>query len=118
MTDLAKALAFATQCLKWTAPWSSQSSSGVFVNRTGGPEYFCIDSSADFQRVLQEFLGKRYLIQANRGTSSLFHWRVIVGWQDGTDRSKSFEHGVGVGEDLWDAIFDACVQAVGMFEKP
>jgi hypothetical protein len=42
---------------------------------------------------------------------------VIVGWQDGTDKTKSFEHGVGVGEDIWDAVFDACVQASEM-ERP
>jgi hypothetical protein len=41
----------------------------------------------------------------------LFHWRVIVGWQNGIDKSKGLEQAVGVGEDLWDVIFDACVQA-------
>jgi hypothetical protein len=34
-------------------------------------------------------------------TRSLLHWRVIVGWQNGTDKSKTMDHAVGVGEDLW-----------------
>jgi hypothetical protein len=35
-------------------------------------------------------------------------------YQDGTDISKSMDHGVDVCEDLWDAIFDACVAAVSL----
>jgi len=34
--------------------------------------------------------------------------RVIVGWQNGIDKGKGMEQAVGVCEDLWDAIFDAC----------
>jgi hypothetical protein len=113
MTDLAKAIAFATHCLKWTPAHTYEDSCGPVVH-SGDETVFHLNDASDLERVLQEFLGNRYFIQINRGTSSLFHWRVIVGWQDGTDRSKSLENGVGVGEDLWDAIFDGCVQAAHM----
>ena len=109
MTDLAKAIAFATHCLKWTAVRTKEED-GIVVREDGGNR-FHINSAAALEYFLHQFLDRRYFIQVNRGTSSLFHWRVIVGWQDGTDRSKSSDHAVGVGEDLWDAIFDACVAA-------
>jgi hypothetical protein len=114
MTDIAKALAFAKHCLKWTDAHAYEDSCGMLVHG-GEDRVFHIDGAYELEGLLQEFLGNRYFIQINRGTSSLFHWRVIVGWQDGTDRSKRFENGVGVGEDLWDAVFDACVQAAHRF---
>jgi hypothetical protein len=117
MTDSAKAIAFATHCLKWTDVSTEESMQGTIIC-DGTPHSilgFNPANTEDLKVVLTQFLGKRYFIQINRGTSSEFHWRVIVGWQDGTDKSKSSDHPVGVGEDLWDAIFDACVQAAGMF---
>jgi hypothetical protein len=32
-------------------------------------------------------------------------------------RGFSWDHARGDGEDLWDAVFDACVQAARMFER-
>jgi len=116
MTDIAKALAFATHCLKWTDVSTEESPQGTIIC-DGTPHSilgFNPENTEDLKVVLTQFLGNQYLIQVNRGTSTEFQWRVIVGWQDGTDRSKSFERGVGVGEDLWDAVFDACVQAAQM----
>ena len=69
------------------------------------------DSTTDLERVLQEFLGKRYFIQINRGTSCLFHWRVIIGLQDLSARGMNFDNAQAESEDLKDAIFDACVAA-------
>jgi hypothetical protein len=116
MTDLAKAVAFATHCLKWTDVSTAENMRGTLIcdDTAGSILSFNPDSTEDLEAVLREFLGKRYFIQINRGTTSLFQWRVIVGWQDGTDKSKSLDNAVGVGEDLWDAIFDACVQAASL----
>jgi hypothetical protein len=114
MTDLAKAIAFATHCLKWTHAFLEEEEGCLFVCDRGSDRSFDRRSANDLEAVVQEFLGNRYFIQINRGTSSLFRWRVIVGWQDGTDKSKSLDHAVGVGEDLWDAVFDACVQAASL----
>ena len=69
------------------------------------------DSAADLETVLQEFLGKRFFIQINRGTSCLFHWCVLVGLQDVSARGVNFDNAQAEGEDLRDAIFDACVAA-------
>ena len=112
MTDLAKALAFATQCMKWKNAQVVDYITGMVICDGLSARDFKPSNAIDLERILQEFLGNRYFIQINRGTSSFFHWRVIVGWQDGTDKNKSLDHAVGVGEDLWDAVFDACVQAV------
>lgn len=111
MTDIAKAIGFATHCLKWTAPRKAETIQGRLVCDGDSDRQFNPDSATDLERVLQEFLGKRYFIQINRGTSSLFHWRVVVGQQDLSTKGASWDHAIGVGEDLWDAIFDACVQA-------
>jgi hypothetical protein len=113
MTDIVKALAFATHCLKW----HNHIFLGIRVVEDVDVPYRSFDpnNASELQAVVQEFLGNRYYIQMNRGTSSTFHWRVIVGWQNGTDKSKSTEQAVGVGEDLWDAMFDACVQAEQLF---
>jgi hypothetical protein len=111
MTDIAKAIAFATHCLKWTAPRKAETMQGRLVCDSDSDRRFNLDSATDLERVLQEFLGKRYFIQINRGTSCLFHWRVIVGLQDLSARRANFDHAQAEGEDLWDAIFDACVPA-------
>ena len=79
MTDTAKAIAFATHCLKWTDVWIAENMQGTLICESGSDRQFNPDSAADIESVLQEFLGNRYFIQINRGTSSLFHWRVIVG---------------------------------------
>src|ERR1700686_1341406 len=107
MTDVAKALAFATHCLKWKRAEAVDYATGTVICDGLSARDFKPDSAADLERVLQEFLGTRFFIQINRGTSSQFQWRVIVGWQDGTDKTVSTDHAVGVGEDLWDAVFDA-----------
>lgn len=98
MTDLAKAIAFATHCLKWTDVSTAETMQGTLIVDGATNPSFNPDSAEDLEAVLQEFLGKRYLIQIHRGASSLFHWRVIVGWQDGTDKSKSSDHALGVGK--------------------
>ena len=114
MTDLAKAIAFATQCLKWT---DVSAKSEVFVCDGMNDAAFNIDIAADLEAVLAEFLGKRYFIQINRGTSSLFHWRVIVGLQDLSIKGAHFDSAQAEGEELWDVIFDACVQATHLDKK-
>jgi hypothetical protein len=108
MTDLAKAIAFATYCLKWTDV-RTEEADGVVACDSGGR--FHINGAAALEYFLQQFLGKRYFIQINRGTTDLFHWRVIVGLQDLSVKGACWDHAIGVGEDLWDAIFDACVAA-------
>lgn len=118
MTELAKAIAFATHCLRWPDVKSIFNGRGTLIYRGDTKIGFFLDNAAELESVLQEFLGKRFFIQANRGTSSLFHWRAIVGVQDLSLRGASWEHAVGVADELWDAVFDACVQAAGMFEKP
>jgi hypothetical protein len=119
MTDPAKALLFATACLKWPDVVISEHGPRTLIcdGTEGSLLSFDLDSADDLQAVLQEFLGNRYLIQINRGTGTLFHWRVIVGLQDLSIKGVCTDHAVGVGEDLWDAVFDACVQAAGMFSE-
>jgi hypothetical protein len=114
MTDTAKAVAFATSCLKWT---DVAAKNEVFVCDGMSDAAFNIDIAADLEAVLQEFLGKRYFIQINRGTGSLFHWRVIVGLQDKSAKGACVDNAQAEGEDLWDVIFDACVQATHLGEK-
>lgn len=109
MTDIAKAIAFATHCLKWPRVKCDEDGFGRPVYNSS--KEFRLDCADELAAVLEEFLGKRYFIQINRGNGSLFHWRVIVGWQDRADKSMSTDNAVGVGEDLWDAIFDACIAA-------
>ena len=112
MTELAKAIAFATHCLKWTAPREAETTQGRLVCDGDSDRRFNPDSAADLETVLQEFLGKRYFIQINRGTSSLFHWRVMVGLQDLSVKGAPPDHARAEGEDLWDCVFDACVAAL------
>jgi hypothetical protein len=119
VTDIAKAITFATHCLKWRDASTAENMRGTLIC-DGTPESiarFNPDSAQDLQAVLAEFLGRKYFIQINRGTTSLFHWCVIVGLQDMTVKGVSFDHAQAEGEDLWDTIFDACVQAAGMFEE-
>jgi hypothetical protein len=116
VTEITKAIAFAAHCLKWAdASVANAEGDIIIIGKRGGiADSFNPDSMWQLQEVLQEFLGNSYYIQINRGTSNLFHWRVIVGWQNGSDKSKNTEQAVGVGEDTWDAIFDACVAAAHM----
>ena len=111
MTDLAKAIAFATHCLKWTDVSTAETMQGTLMVDGATNPSFNPDSAEDLECVLQEFLGKRYLIQINRGTGSLFHWRVIVGVQDKSVKGASVDNAQAEGEDLWDCVFDACVAA-------
>lgn len=113
MTDLGKAIAFATHCLKWANVSTAETMQGTLICDSTGDDLrsFNPDSAEDLEVVLQEFLGQRFYIQINRGTSSLFHWRVIVGVQDLSVKGACLDQAIGVGDDLWDAIFDACVAA-------
>jgi hypothetical protein len=81
MTDLANAIAFATtHCLKWTKVSTFEMVQGTQICDYDSLAGFNTNSVADLSRVLEHFFGNSYFIQVNRGTSSLFHWRVIVGW--------------------------------------
>ena len=116
MTTLAKAVAFAERCLKWLDVTGDYSGLHTFIwdaERVNGLD---LDSADGLQEALQEFLGKKYFIQINRGTSSLFHWRVIVGVQDRSAKGACLDNAQAEGEDLWDCIFDACMGASMMFE--
>jgi|ERR1700691_1870447 len=115
MTDNAKAIAFATHCLKWTDVLSEEEEGCLFVSEGGSDRCFDCRSAFDLEAVFTEFLGNRYFIQVNRGTGSHFHWRVIVGVQDLSVKGACLEQAIGLGDDMWDAIFDACVQAAGMY---
>jgi hypothetical protein len=117
MTDLAKAIAFATHCLKWTDAHYNDAEGMVLAPEGTGHRGFDPDSAVDLEDVLQEFLGKKLFIQTGRGTTSLFQWYAIVGWQDRTNKTVTTDNARGEGETQWAAIFDACVQAAGMFEK-
>ena len=89
MTDIAKALAFATHCLQWEKAEVVTYATGTVVCDGFSARDFKPGSATDLERVLQEFLGKRYFIQINRGTGSLFQWRVIVGLQDPASRAPA-----------------------------
>ena len=115
MTDINKAIVFAKECLKWENAQYEHCSSGLEVFN-GTADYGFYLTVEDVQRVLEEFLGRRFFIQINRGTSSLFKWSVIVGLQNRVAGPKGmFDHGHGEGEDMLDAIFDACVAAVRLY---
>lgn len=78
-----------------------------------------LDSFADLNGALYQFLGDRFFIQINRGTTSLFKWSVIVGLQNRVAGPKGiFDHGHGEGDDMLDAIFDACVGAARLYPAP
>jgi hypothetical protein len=111
MTDLAKAIAFATHCLKWPRVSAAETAQGAVVRDGSSQRSFRPDSAADLQRILSEFLGERYYIQVNRDRTGLFQWQVIVGQQGLTDPFATYDHARADNEDLPDAIFDACVEA-------
>lgn len=98
MTDIRKVEAFERACLKPGQTLDTADLSSV-------------------QACLDQFLAKRYFMQVNRGTSSLFKWVAIVGLQDLATKGARFEHAQAESDDLFDAIFDACVQAASMFSE-
>jgi hypothetical protein len=112
MTDINKALAFAKECLGWKKPVLH----GIRVIDDIDIPYpnFDPDSAYEIQSVLDTFLAKRYLIQINRGTSTLFKWTVIVALQNLTAEDSHSNQACADSDDLFDAIFDACVMAVRM----
>jgi hypothetical protein len=120
VTNLAKAIASATRCPKWTAVSTVENMRGTLVcdGRPGSILSFNLDSAQDLEAVLREFLGKRHVVKINCGKTGLFQWRMLIGLQELTPRGVCVDHARADGEELWDAILDACVQAAGMFEKP
>jgi hypothetical protein len=114
MTALAKAVAFATHCLKWTGVSTAESAQGAIVRDGGSQHSFNADSAQDIQRVIAEFLGERYFIQINRDKTGLFQWKVIVGQQGLGTPGASFNHAQAEDGDLLDAVFEACVEAARM----
>jgi hypothetical protein len=111
MTDTAKAMAFAIHCLKWQRAEVMDCATGTVICDGLSARHFKPGSAIELETVLREFLGTRYFIQINRGTGSLFHWRVIIGAQDRSAKGASLDNAQAEGEDLWDTIFDACAQA-------
>lgn len=109
MIDLTKALAFAKECLKFQEP--GLVSRNAIGDRHHPDSYF---DFIDIGSALDTFLAKRYLIQINRGTSTLFKWTVIVGPQDKSVRGAHLGEARADSDDLFDAIFDACVMAARM----
>jgi hypothetical protein len=67
--------------------------------------------------MLEQFLGKRFFIQINPDRTGIFQWRVMVGLQDLNVKGVRFNHGQAEGDDLLDAIFDACAQAEASQER-
>ncbi len=116
MTDIHKALAFATECLKWDDAFAVSLKSGVFrPDARTGERLFPLDSRS-LALHLETFLGKRFHIQINRGTSSLFQWSAVVGLQNrASGPPLLFDHGHGESDDMLDAIFDACVAAARLY---
>jgi hypothetical protein len=109
MTDFNKALAFAKECLKFRSP--GLVSRSAIGDRENPDTYFDL---MDVSCAIDTFLAKRYLIQINRGTSTLFKWTVIVGLQDKSARCAHLGAARADSDDLFDAIFDACVMAARM----
>ena len=115
MTDITKAIAFAKECLKWTEPYSFAAGETVIDHAVPG-RVLSVDSLAAIQSALESFLGQRFSIQINRGTSSLFKWSVIVGLQNRlSGPTLMFDHGRGDSDDMLDAIFDACTAAARLY---
>jgi hypothetical protein len=112
MTDIAKALAFARECLKWKTPLASSTENGILV---WDPDSIHELYLADIGPHLESFLGNRFFIQIARNTTSLFRWRVIVGPQTLLGKPPIFDHGHGDSDDMLDAIFDACVAAARLY---
>ncbi len=110
MTDVNKALAFAKECLNWQNVQHVGTGRDIEVFDGVSSRGFFL-TTGDVQRVLDTFLAKHYLIQINRGTSTLFKWTVIVGLQDKSVRGAYLEETRADSDDLFDAVFDACVMA-------
>lgn len=116
MTDINKAIAFAKECLKFECTEAFDDDDDKSILGEKDEKVFNFEDAVDIQRTLETFLGNRFFIQINRGTTSLFKWSVIVGLQDRKSRPPLiFDHGRGDGDDLWDAIFDACVAAARLY---
>jgi len=117
MTDPAKALAFARECLKFEFPeiFEDDEDGTVSIIGEGDLDAFNFEDAADVQASLEQFLGEHFFIQINRGTTSLFKWSVIVGPQNLLGATPNFDIGRGDSDDLFDAIFDACVNAARLF---
>jgi hypothetical protein len=113
MTDINKAIAFAKECLQWEDAQhvGTDRDIEVFDGVSARGFFLTVD---DVQRVLDTFLAKRYLIQINRGTSTLFKWTVIIGLQDKSVRGVHLGEARADSDDVFDAIFDACVMAARM----
>ncbi|WP_263353328.1 hypothetical protein [Acidicapsa acidisoli] len=114
MTDINKAIAFAKECLKWDDPLSVVTvyHPHVIIDQRNIERTFVpalVGSSLD------GFLGKRFFIQINRGTTSLFKWRVMIGLQDISKSAARYDHAQAESDDLYDAIFDACVAAARLY---
>ena len=115
MTDLHKAIDFARECLKWPDVAQSCERLGTLIHSSTGIGFY-LNSQPDLNAMLESFLGKRFSIQINRGTSSLFKWHVIVGLQNRVSGPPlMFDQGRGDGNDMYDAIFDACVAAIRLY---
>ena len=113
MTDINKAIAFATECLGWES--ACQSCGQVVDMNSNRVDYvFHHRDISDVQARLETFLGKRYYIQVNRGTSTLFKWTAYVGLQDVSVKTAHLNQARADADDLHDAIFDACVLAARM----
>jgi hypothetical protein len=117
MTDIAKAIAFAKECLRWESPFATDKNNGaIIIYEEAFQNRFDPDSANNVQKYLEEFLGNRFHIQITRGTSSLFKWSVIVGLQNRiAGPPKIFDHGRGDADDMWDAVFDACVATARLY---
>jgi hypothetical protein len=117
MTDIKKAMAFARECLKWKTPelYQPEDAHGLLIIGEELGFKFDLASWFDVQSVLEQFLGKRFFIQINRGTSSLFKWTALVGIQNRAGGPLIFDHGRGDSDDMLDAIFDACVAAIRLY---
>jgi len=115
MTDLAKAVAFARHCLKWTDVSTVDTGQGTIIYDGDSERSF--NPASDLQKVLTLFLGERYFIQINRDRTGLFQWQVIVGQQGLGVPGASFNHAQAQDDDLLDAIFEACIEAARMDKR-
>lgn len=117
MTDVKRAVAFARECLKWktAAPYRPEDEDGPYIIGDERGCRFDMRMFSDVQSALSEFLGKRFFIQINRGTSSLFKWSVIVGLQNRVGGPSMYDHAASDSDDMLDAVFDACVAAARLY---
>src|SRR5579863_2012408 len=104
MTELAKAVAFARHCLKWDDAFAVSLKAGIFRPDVRSGERFFPTDALSLTTCLQQFLGKRYFMQINRGMTGLFQWKVIVGQQGLNTPGASFNHAQAENEDLLDAV--------------